>query len=387
MKILMLNYEFPPMGGGAGNATNNISKELAKMGHQVTVLTSKYENLPNMQVVEGVKIYRVFSWRKDIHDCGFRGAFTYVLFAAIKLWKLRKIHKFDVLHYFFSLPTGLLSLLPWAFRNVPYIVSLRGSDVPYYDVYNRKVHFLNVLLKPINLYIWKNAKKVIALSPSLKLTAMKTAPKQHIEVIPNAVETDIFNPTYDPKTQDHKFKLITVSRLIKRKAIDHILTALAEINDKSITLLIVGTGSHERILKNVSNELHLNDVVEFYGYCPREQLPEQYNRSDVFILPTLAESFGMVFVEAMACALPIIGAKTGGVVEIVHSENGILVEPGNIEEIKRAILKMKHSYQTRVSMGYRNRERVLKHYSWKSISQKYLHIYKKVLSPDNTARL
>ena len=80
----MLNYEFPPMGGGAGNATDNISKEMAKMGHEVTVLTSGYGDLPKFEIEDGVKIYRVFSWRKGIHDCGFRGAYTYLLSAAIK---------------------------------------------------------------------------------------------------------------------------------------------------------------------------------------------------------------------------------------------------------------------------------------------------------------
>lgn len=376
MKILMLNYEFPPMGGGAGNATDNISKEMVKMGHDLTVLTSGYGDLPKFELKDGVKIYRVFSWRKGIHDCGFRGAYSYLFSAAFKLLSLKKTDQFDIIHYFFSLPTGLLSLVPWAFRRTPYIVSLRGSDVPYYDIYNSKVHFFNLALKPVNKYIWKKAKRVIALSESLKTTALKSATNQPIGVIPNGVETELFKPNSNGRQPGKQLRLITVSRLIKRKGIDHILKALAELRDEKISLLIVGTGSYEDYLKELCSKLKLNDIVNFYGYCPREELPKLYNNADIFILPSLAESFGLVFAEAMACGLPIIGAKTGGIVDLVLKENGILVEPGGIDEIKEAIVEMrKKSNDMMQNMGKANRRRIDMYYSWKDVAQKYLDLY------------
>jgi glycosyltransferase involved in cell wall biosynthesis len=376
MKILMLNYEFPPMGGGAGNATDNISKEMVKMGHDLTVLTSGYGDLPKFELKDGVKIYRVFSWRKGIHDCGFRGAYSYLFSAAFKLLSLKKTDQFDIIHYFFSLPTGLLSLVPWAFRRTPYIVSLRGSDVPYYDIYNSKVHFFNLALKPVNKYIWKKAKRVIALSESLKTTALKSATNQPIGVIPNGVETELFKPNSNGRQPGKQLRLITVSRLIKRKGIDHILKALAELRDEKISLLIVGTGSYEDYLKELCSKLKLNDIVNFYGYCPREELPKLYNNADIFILPSLAESFGLVFAEAMACGLPIIGAKTGGIVDLVLKENGILVEPGGIDEIKEAIVEMrKKSNDMMQDMGKANRRRIDMYYSWKNVAQKYLDLY------------
>lgn len=376
MKVLMLNYEFPPMGGGAGNATDNISKNVASTGHDVTVLTSRYGGQPHFEVKNGVKIYRVFSWRNSIHDCGFKGAYTYIFFAAIELWKLNRTQQFDILHFFFSLPTGLLSLLPWAFKNTPYIVSLRGSDVPYYDIYNKKVHLFNLILKPINRYIWSNAKKVVALSRGLKTTALRTAPQQSFEVIPNGVETDLFKPSLCRKYSAKQFRLITVSRLINRKGIDHILTALAELGDKDIELLIVGIGRYENFLKEMCNELKLNDIVTFYGYCPREQLFKLYNKADVFILPSLAESFGLVFAEAMACGLPVIGGRTGGVPDLVKEENGILVTPGDVEELKEAIIAMKHIGEERTKIGEINRRKVEKDYSWRSVALIYLNSYR-----------
>ena len=77
MKILLLNYEFSPMGGGASNATYNIAKELVALGHHVDVLTSKIKPQKNQETIEGFNVYRVPSWRKGIHDCGMRGAYSF----------------------------------------------------------------------------------------------------------------------------------------------------------------------------------------------------------------------------------------------------------------------------------------------------------------------
>jgi len=139
MNILILNYEFPPMGGGAGKATYNLAAELARLGHQVDVLTSKIKGQPAKEKIDGFTVYRVMSWRKGIHDCGFRGAFTFVLFAILKFMQLTRKNKYDVIHYFFGLPTGFLSLLPGPHKKIPYIISLRGSDVPGYDKYNKSL--------------------------------------------------------------------------------------------------------------------------------------------------------------------------------------------------------------------------------------------------------
>lgn len=375
MKILMLNYEFPPMGGGAGSATYNIAKELVKMGHCVDVLTSKIGNQESKEVLDGINVFRVYSWRNSIHDCGFKGAYSYLFFAAFQLRKLCKSNSYDILHYFFSLPTGLLSLLPGIHRKIPYIVSLRGSDVPYYDIYNNKVHAFHMILKPVNKYIWKRAKKIVALSNGLKLTALRTAPELQMEIIPNGVETDLFKPASHEKKSNQNFKLITVSRLINRKGIDHILEALAKLNDKRITLMVVGIGNYGNYLKNLCNKLMLNGVVTFHGYQPREKLPELYNEADVFILPSLAESFGLVFAEAMACGLPIIGGRTGGVPDLVKAENGILVEPGNIDEIQNAIITMFDNIKGRIAMRKANRKKAVAYYSWKNSALNYLRIY------------
>lgn len=385
MNILMLNYEYPPMGGGAGNATCNIAKELVRMGHNVTVLTSNVGGQPKEEIQDGVRILRVFSWRKGIHDCGLRGAYSYLIAAAIKLIQLRRQHSFDILHYFFGLPTGLLSFLPWAYRKTPYIVSLRGSDVPYYDIFSRNVHLLNLLLRPITRSIWRGAAKVVALSDNLQQTALRTAPSHKIEVIPNGVEADLFSPPAVPPETSGRLSLLTVSRLINRKGIDHILAALARLGDPQIELHIVGTGNCEAPLKALCTQLGLDKAVTFHGYHPRKELPHFYNQADVFILPSLAESFGLAFAEAMACGLPIIGTRTGGITDLVKEDNGILVEPANVEELCQAIIHMKEEPAMRAAMAQANRQRILAHYTWGAMARSYLAFYRDVVAAPNKA--
>jgi glycosyltransferase involved in cell wall biosynthesis len=132
VKLLLLNYEYPPLGGGAGRATQSIAEQLASMGQDVNIITSHISFSYKDIVEKGFKVYFVPSLRKGIHNCGLRGALTYVFFAYFKLLKLLRSNEYDIVHYFFSLPTAFLSILPGKHRKLPYIVSLRGSDVPNY---------------------------------------------------------------------------------------------------------------------------------------------------------------------------------------------------------------------------------------------------------------
>lgn len=376
MKILILNYEFPPMGGGAGYATYNVAKELALLGHQVDVLTSKLPGKPKLEEIEGFRVFRVASWRKGIHDCGFRGALSFVTFSIPRFTSLVRTEDYDVLHYFFGLPTGFLSLLPGRHTKIPYIISLRGSDVPFYDMSNKMLQNVHRPLTPLTKRIWKRAKNIVALSESLKTTALETNKFQSIDVIPNGIESEIFKPQIQLHRGGNSFRLVTVSRLIERKGIQHVLHAIARLEEEDISLTIIGTGNYEAQLKTLCAELSLNKKVTFKGYYPRESLPNLLSTKDVFILPSLAESFGMVFIEAMSCGLPIIAGKVGGVPDYVHPENGILVEPENVDAIQAAIMALRNDRTLRLTMSKANRTKAVNEYSWNKIAERYLDIYK-----------
>ncbi len=380
MKLLLLNYEYPPLGGGAGRAMQSIAKHLVAMGHSVDIITSSTKFSFNYILDDGIKVYAVPSLRKGIHDCGLRGALTYLFFAYFKLLKLLRSNRYDFVHYFFSLPTAFLSILPGRHLKLPYIVSLRGSDVPNYDIHNKKLELLHRVYSPVTKLIWNRAKAVIAVTSSLKQTALLTSPNQLIEVIPNGIDTNIFLPVTGFRRNDDKFRLITVSRLIKRKGIQYILKALSEMKDNSISLTIIGEGNYENELRKMSKNLGLSNVVTFMGFCKRDVIQSYFWQSDAFILLSLAEAFGNVFAEAMASGLPIIGAKQGGILDLVGEENGILVDPENFSQIKCAILSMKNNKEMRIKMGKVNTEKIELKYKWEKVALAYNNIYEEILN-------
>lgn len=379
MRVLLLNYEYPPVGGGAGYATANIARGLAAMGVKAEVLTSRIDGEEDGLSVDGVPVHRVKSWRVNIHDCGLRGAYTYVLAAALKRMRLHAKHKYDIEHYFFSMPTGLLTLLPQLGRQVPYIVSLRGSDVPGYDPFNRKVELLHRLLKPVTRRIWKRAERTVALSEALADTARETAPDIDIDVIPNGIDTEQFSPPEKRKSTS-VIKLITVARLLERKGIQTILEACAKPTVLPITLEIIGTGPYEAELRSLADSLGISDRVEFLGYVPNEELPRYYRKSDVFVLPSETESFGLVFAEAMSCGLPIAASDVGGIPETVrHGTDGLLCPPGDPGLLRQNIKLLMSSKERRASIGDSQRQRILANYTWDQIASRYLDVYESVL--------
>jgi glycosyltransferase involved in cell wall biosynthesis len=356
-------------------ATFCLAEALANLGHQVHVLTSGRMCDPSIERCNGFTVYRAFSLRKGVHDCGLRGAATYMGFAWPKLSMLIRNGRYDIFHYFFSLPTGFLTLLPGGCLSRPYIISLRGSDVPGYDPFNTKLAFLHKLLKPITKRIWRGAKAVVAVTNSLKKVALETASDVPMEVIPNGVDSDLFKSLNVNHKDRSCFNLICVSRLVERKGIDHILSAMAGLRSENIKLSIVGRGNYENILKRRCHELSLNSIVEFKGFCPREKLPALYAQGDAFILTSRSEAFGNVFAEAMSCGLPVIGADVGGIPDLITEKNGLLVDPGNIDAIQNAILKLKNSRQLCAQMGQASREIIERNYRWPKIAEKFLDLY------------
>jgi glycosyltransferase involved in cell wall biosynthesis len=375
VKILLLNYEFPPVGGGAGMATYSLARALAELGQDVDVLTSGGRGDPAIERIDGFNVYRALSLRKSVHDCGLRGAATYMGFALPKLVRLVYSKCYDVHHYFFGIPTGLFSCLRLG-RNIrPYVVSLRGSDVPGYDPFNRKVEFLHRGLKPLTRLIWFRAKHVVAVTNSLKQLALETAPGMDIKVIPNGIDTDLFRPLKTESKDPSKFNLICVARLVRRKGIENILAAISRLRSNDIKLSIVGTGEYRHVLERRCHELGLEAIVQFKGFCRRELLPNLYAQSDAFILTSYSEAFGNVFAEAMACGLPVIGSDIGGIPDLIKEDTGILVPPDDIDAIVRAILRLQHSKPLCGRMGHSCRERIMQEYQWAHIARRFLALY------------
>lgn len=366
MNILLVNYEFPPLGGGGSKASFELARRLVRRGHRVDVVTGRYNGAASEEVIDGVRIYRSWSWRKAIHECGLRGAITFLMSAAPRLRSLIKNEHYDVALYFFGFPTGLLSLYSWRIAGLPYLVSLRGSDVPLYDRDSRRLRFLHRLLRPLSRSIWENASRVVAVSYGLKEMANRSFPDIHIEVIHNGIEIPSF-PLHDRDNPSRfgPIRLSCVARLIPRKGIHDLIDAVSRIPNGNLELQIIGTGPAERDLRDRAKQHGIDRLVHFYGYQTPERVRELNAEADIFVLPTWSEAFANVILEAMSVGLPVIASRVGGIPEaVVDGVTGLLVEPRDPVSLAEAIMRLSADPELRRSMAVAGLRRAQESFSW-----------------------
>jgi glycosyltransferase involved in cell wall biosynthesis len=256
---------------------------------------------------------------------------------------------------------------------IPYIVSLRGSDVPFY---NPRFHWLDRLFFcRLSRKIWKNAKRVIANSEGLRVLALKNAPDQAIDIIPNGIDTNQFRPSF---TQSNVLRVLCIARLIQRKGIDTLIKAIAQLPKDQIRLKIVGKGNQESELKRLASSLDLASNVEFMEYIPHEKIAEVYQKSDIFVLPSLNEGMSNAVLEAMACGLSIVTTDTGGTAELIKN-NGTIVPKNDALSIANALRKYLNSKPLISKQGQQSRELALK-MSWQNTAKAYYDAYQTAAS-------
>ncbi|KKR49068.1 MAG: Glycosyl transferase, group 1 [Candidatus Magasanikbacteria bacterium GW2011_GWC2_40_17] len=373
MKVLLVNYEFPPLGGGGGRVSYQIIKKLSQRV-QFDVLTSHY---PGKNIypekIDNVRIYSVPSHRQSIHHAGFFGMLSFLINSLGQFRDLIKKNNYDLIHYYFSVPTGLLSFFQP--KRIPYIISLNGGDVPGYNP--EEMPCLHKVISFLNKRVVKGATAVTAVSEDLGMFVKKKMEIKSVQVIYNGIEEKRVVKPSQPRSSGSKLKLICISRLIFCKRIDLIILAIKDLDD--VELEIIGDGYYKDKLISLIKKNNLTDRVKLLGYINNADLDQYLKAADIFILPSIGDSFGIVFLEAMACGLPIIAAKAGGVAEVVKNGfNGLLAEPNDLDSLKKAIIELKNNPDERVKFGLNSLARV-KEFNWEEIAEQYFKLYKKVL--------
>ncbi|MFA5054957.1 MAG: glycosyltransferase family 4 protein [Dehalococcoidia bacterium] len=368
----MLNYEYPPLGGGAANACKYILGELARKQIEVDLVTSAAnDKFEQEKIGDTVTLYKLPVNKKDIHYWTQKEILSYTLKATKFMRRLMKDNHYDVCHAFFGIPCGAMAYL--FKRRLSYIVSLRGSDVPGF---NKRFSAEYVVLKPIIKEVWRRSASVVANSQGLKELALRSDPKRNIDIIYNGIDTAQFIPG---SGGGDKVKILCVSRLIGRKGISHLIESAPIIKEKyngKFEISIVGEGNLEQELRALSASLGADDVVSFAGYVEHSKLPEIYAGSDIFILPSMNEGMSNTVLEAMACGLPIITTDTGGTRELIK-DNGIVLSEVSGAAIADAVLRLMTDDKARREMGRKSRE-LAEGLSWEKVAESYLRMYETI---------
>lgn len=357
MRLLIINYEFPPLGGGAGNATACLAREWAIAGHSVEILTGGFRELPAREELDGYTIRRLPTPRAEQGQCSVPEMCAVMAASCVAAFFGPKP---DLVIAFFSIPGGPAAWLLHLLCGVPYIVSLRGGDVPGFDAKNLSA--LHAITNPLAALIWRNARAVVGNSAGLCQLAQNFMPGLAIPEIPNGVDTERFFPA--TRQSGTICELLFVGRLAPQKGVDILLHSLALIPD-GWRLRIAGDGPERERLSALATNLGLRNRVEFLGWTQRDALPEIYRNADVFVFPSYDEGMPNVVLEALASGLPIVATRIAGNDQLVaDGENGALVPPGDSRAFADALLPVISDRALRTAMGKSSRRNAVERFSW-----------------------
>ncbi|KKR22162.1 MAG: Glycosyl transferase group 1 [Candidatus Moranbacteria bacterium GW2011_GWA2_39_41] len=381
MKILFFNYEYPPLGGGAANATAYILAEFSKIPDlEVDLVTSSIDEKYHLDEISGkIRVHRLPIGKNstNLHFQSQKDLLVYSWKAYQFSKELIATNKYDLTHSFFSIPCGFLSMLLKRKYDLPYIVSLRGSDVPGYS---ERFDLAYYVFTPIIKYVWKKSDAVISNSVGLKELALKAKANQEVGIIFNGIDIDNFKPDPSKKSTDKFIITPGASRVTKRKGLDFLIKAVAQLLPKypNIFLKVLGDGDEKENLMTMVSEMKLENSVQFVGRVPRDETAPYYQEASLFVLPSFNEGMSNAMLEALAAGLPIVATKTGGTDELVtEGQNGLVIEMGNVEDLAEKIEAIISNPELCAKMGQASRK-VAETMSWGQVAQQYFELYGKI---------
>jgi glycosyltransferase involved in cell wall biosynthesis len=358
MKIAILTDQFPPKNqAGTEIATYFMAVHLARRGHNVHVITPLDKGLPGESCERGFYIHRI-----PLKKVRIFGAFFYWYAVFKKIWKIDP----DLVHVQ-SLISGMPALISKNLLKIPYAVWAQGSDV-----YHPKG-----FIKWTSRTVIKNADSAIALTKDMQ-KAMLDIYDRDITIVPNGI--NLAEVPDEPAVRDEVDqgkRILYVGRLSPVKGVQYLIRAMKQVHDTipDARLIIIGSGRERGMLEALSTELGIQEYVQFRGEVPHESVLSFMQQADVFVLPSLSEGFPMVIVEALACGLPVVGSRVGGMPEIItDGTNGYLVEAKDVRALAEKILFLLHDEKLRKKISDNNKE-LVKKYTWEHVIIELEKIY------------
>ncbi len=370
----MLNYEFPPIGGGGGQAHRALlQRYVGRSDLDVDVLTSAPKRgLFSERLANNVLVFKIGIRKRNLHFWRRREVVEWLLKAGACYRGMIEKGSYDLVHAFFGFPTG------WLCRKtagrMPYIISLRGSDVPGE---NARLKLEYKLLGPLVFKpIWRKASALVACSEGLKRRALKFMPSAQIQVIPNGVDLELFHPA--GRVESSELSMLTVGRLSATKRLPLLIDAISMLRDQGakVRLTVVGGGSLESQLHRLVSEKGLGEAVTLLGRQGMEDMPDLYRQYDLYVSASAQEGMSNAMLEAMASGLPIVTTRCEGVDELI-SNNGVVVEGSAPAALAQAIRELVANPRRCQAMSLAARRRA-EQLSWDVVAESYLQLYAKV---------
>lgn len=367
MNILVLSIEYPPLGGGASPAIHEINKGYARHGHQVTVITMPFGDLPHQEIIDGIDIIRVKCKRAHKHISTFQEHVGF-LFATWRFLKtyLRQ-HSFELCHVHFIVPTGLIARWINHQFKIPYIVTLHGSDVPGYnpDRFQLIHHFTPWVIRSIT------AHSLYVVSASRFLQSLMNITLGHLQdkvrYIPNGIDTDLYTPG------NKKAILLSTGRLLPRKGFQYLIDVVSAA-PFPFTVHICGDGPMMAELQEKAKKSQT--PIVFHGWVDNKS--EMYKsllaEATYFSLVSEKENASISLLEALSAGCAVITSDVSGCPESVE-DAGICISPADTSTLKTTLMTLIQDDALRQQLQQKARQRAESVFSWRTIVQQYIALF------------
>ena len=396
-KILMLSNIYPHSMGGY--FVHNQVKSLIKAGCQVRVVVpvpyypkkmrfnskwNVYADIPEKDIIDSIPVYYPRYFR--FPGRWFHGLSCFSQYFGIKtiVHEIIKEFKPCILHAHASTAIGYVGLILKKKYDLPLICTLRGSDINLYPFYGRMSMYLTKKLI-------KEADQLLSVSNALKMAANQIAKSPNeIRVVYNGCDLIVFNKNKNHAVEERNrfgipindMVLIFVGSVTRSKGIFELINAFIKLNNNNskLHLMIIGGGSALSEIKEIIHANNIETRVHIFSNQPHDKISIFLNAADILVLPSYAEGLPNVILEAMACGLPVIASKVGGIPEAIEEGiSGILVEKQDVDTLTKAIEKLIEDKHLSEQMGANGRKIVEEKFTWNRNAENLMRIYEEIL--------
>lgn len=385
MRILILNYEYPPLGGGAGVCSAYHAQGLAALGHEVCVLTTWYAGCPETETLNNLVIQRLHARRRFLHKSNPLEMYAWVRAAHRFLKKAERPLPYDVVLANFAIPGGLVARRLQQRCGIPYVIISHGQDIPWF--FPRQMAIYHFVLYPVIRAILRHSLRNVLLTESMKAAADRMLPKTQRTknvVIRNGCDTRRFVPV--PARKSAEFTLLFAGRLRQQKDPFTFLQALHLLNDRSIPFraVILGDGPLRKRLETRISKLKLNDLVHIAGWQDKEAMLQAYQSASLLVSTSREEGMSIAILEALSTGLYTIATPASGNPEMIREkQNGTLIPFRDARKTADAIEEYyHHSFLKGSLMPAETLDTFRHYYDWNKVVDDYHQLLTHVIYED-----
>ncbi len=412
MRIAFTVYQGNPSSGGQGVFTYYMTRELARLGHEVHIIAGRpFPEADPAVHFHGLKTFRIWDFMADIDEYRFRTnpllffhpvnmyemmstrlslgslLFTFSMRAYYKLHELAQEQPFDLVHDNQTLSYGILLMKA---KGLPVVASIHHPL--NIDRHNRLIQ-VKGLRRQALAWLWfpwvmqdytaRRLDRIITCSDNSAATiqGLLHTPPGRIQVIHYGADTDMFRPMDEVEKQPNSLLFVGDSEDRNKGAL-YLLEALHLLRHRvpfQTTFIDHRPPPHLKLVQRLMKKYRLYNNIQILPRVPIEGLARLYNQNQILVSPSLHEGFGLPAVEAMACGIPVVATRAGALSEIIEDGvTGILVPPADSQALSEALKTLLSDPDLCRRMGQAGRERVLKNFTWRRTAEKMSQAYEEV---------